>query len=567
MSEYAKRIEHQEYFELQRNKAEATSPSEISGINKQLECYRKEHDFDEKDEFPLFSKLNVVPEDQYVFLECKTYLDSEVRKKILRLREIKGTYSKGVKSLSGINDEIRDLKETIERLKNDAAYQDLKKAETGFDNKAKEIFSNLRINFIWTDRKEAVDRLKREKKRITDVLNENREEIEDRNSAYRRMSKYITSEDVIEKDSDAFNPILLKTVNVIGMTCTAQPRFKDDDDNDVRLNELNIDTVIVDEVSKVPFIEVLQPILYGKTVILVGDHKQLPPMFDRCLNDGEEARYDNSIINQETERMYQEMYENSFFEQLFDSSPDSMKSILHEQYRMHPDIMEVDNVFYGGKLEFKGNPADKEHHLEVCGNSGRKIIGSGNHVVFINVEGKEEKESGSTSFSNAKEADTVVKLLELINNSCSKDRDGNKLAAEYRRNKDPRLSAGVICTYADQARKIRDRIKSKRYNSFNVSPDERFMVKTVDDFQGDERDIIFLTMVRTRKSDFLKDFRRINVAISRARRLLIIVGNRKALESMNVMIDGVNRPVYRDMIRAIERKNGVLEKNAITGDD
>ncbi len=91
------------------------------------------------------------------------------------------------------------------------------------------------------------------------------------------------------------------------------------------------------------------------------------------------------------------------------------------------------------------------------------------------------------------------------------------------------------------------------------------MVKTVDDFQGDERDIIILSMVRTRKSPFISDFHRINVAVSRARRLLVIVGNRAALERINVRMDGRSVPVYRDMISMIERKGRVLRMEDIMG--
>jgi superfamily I DNA and/or RNA helicase len=90
------------------------------------------------------------------------------------------------------------------------------------------------------------------------------------------------------------------------------------------------------------------------------------------------------------------------------------------------------------------------------------------------------------------------------------------------------------------------------------------MVKTVDDFQGDERDIIILSMVRNR-SKFLTDYRRINVAISRARCLLIIVGNKIALEKMKVMLDNKEVPVYRNLIRAIEQKNGVLSERDVIG--
>ena len=562
VSEYSKRVEHSEYFDLKKEKSEASSPSEISRLNKQLKYYCEDNDFSEKDEFPFFSTLASVP-DKGVFLECKKHLDTVVGKKVSSLRAAKETFSEDQQDLSGVNAEISRLKERIESLKNDASYQRLSEAEKKFDAKAKEIFVKLRISIIWKTRDDAISELKREKRRIEDEFTSNRDELVERVKAYRRMSKYISSEEVIEKDSEAYVPILLKTVNVIGMTCSARANFRDSAENNIMLNELNIDVVIVDEVSKVPFVEIIQPILFGKTVILVGDHKQLPPIFDRRINEGEENSYDPEYINPESEARYKEMYEDSFFAKLFENSPESMKSPLRIQYRMHPDIMDVDNVFYGGELVFGGNVANKEHYLDIYGASGKKIIGRDNHVIFINVEGIEKLEPGSTSFTNPEEVRTVRKLLELINTNCRFDRKGQKLLHEYRSRDDERLSVGVICPYAEQAREIRK--NKERYRSFNSRVDEQFMVKSVDDFKGDERDVIILSMVRTRKSEFLRDFRRINVAISRARSLLIIVGNRKALESMNVMLDGSLVPVYRNMIHAIERKNGVLEQSVITG--
>ena len=230
---------------------------------------------------------------------------------------------------------------------------------------------------------------------------------------------------------------------------------------------------------------------------------------------------------------------------------------------MHPDIMEVDNVFYGGKLTFGGQASLKSHYLSIPGALGRTVIGPDDHVVFVDCKGRESKESGSTSYYNESEVEVVRRLLKSINSNCRKDRNGQSLGEEVDRHNDERLSVGVICAYADQARRIRK--GSKKYQSFNESSEERFMVKTVDDFQGDERDIIILSMVRTNRTSFLADFHRINVAVSRARRLLVIVGNRSVLESMSVTLDGRKVPVYGNMIRTIERKGRLLSMADITG--
>ena len=368
---------------------------------------------------------------------------------------------------------------------------------------------------------------------------------------------------------------LLRTVNVFGMTCTTTNGFKNDVDQRVQLGELNIDVVLIDEVSKIPFVELLQPILYGKTVILVGDHKQLPPMFTERIGDEEMARgdYNQIMINPEDEARYKKEYETSFFAKLFNDTSPRNKTTLDIQYRMHPDIMDVDNVFYDGQLKAGIKPIAREHYLNITGAYGSRIITPDTHVLFVNCNGREIQESGSTSYYNENEIRVVKALLEMINNGCKYDRNGQKLTGVVDKHHDNRLSVGVICPYADQAKRIRGK-KAQKYSSFNDSGDEKFMVKTVDDFQGDERDIIILSMVRTKKSRFLMNYHRINVAVSRARRLLIIVGNRKALEPMWVPMEddlgkdpdeGLKLPIYRNMIGAIERKNGVISEEKIIG--
>jgi superfamily I DNA and/or RNA helicase len=75
---------------------------------------------------------------------------------------------------------------------------------------------------------------------------------------------------------------------VFGITCTSRDRFTQSQLQElgkygiesVDIRKQGIDVVIVDEVSKSSFLDLLIPILYGKTIILVGDHRQLPPMYD-----------------------------------------------------------------------------------------------------------------------------------------------------------------------------------------------------------------------------------------------------------------------------------------------
>ena len=334
------------------------------------------------------------------------------------------------------------------------------------------------------------------------------------------------------------------------------------------LKRANLDVVIVDEVSKVSFLEVLYPILYGKTVILVGDDKQLPPTYESTINKDDLERYDPDIVNLELEREFQHMYETSFFRELYNSVPDCNKTMLTVQYRMHPDIMEADNIFYDNQLTYGGAEGNREHYLEIKGVQ-KKIITPKNHLVFIDTVGEEIRGfSGGTSCINNEEINVILSLLKKMEYGCHKDSNGIELGGRtFDKEHDPRLSLGVICGYSDQAKVIRTKLKGFKFQSFNRKDEEQFMVDTVDNFQGDERDIIILSLVRSDPSrSFMTKFNRINVAISRARCLLVIVGNAKAFSSLKIELDGKQDYVYRKIVDAAKRNHGYFTANDVLGE-
>ena len=561
LNEYDRASTHQRYFDLRESKRAAIEPSRISKINKDMQEYLQESGLDEERDFPVLSALPEVPELQGL-LSAKDAVDDVIGREDAALSRSMANMERGLRDTTAINRRISDLRDEIRALESDPSYADLERARGRFDSVAQDLYTKLKSTPSVSEPDEVISELEDQIGKAGRELSGDQKAMNEKVDAYRKIIKYLDSEDVRKNDKMVYNSLLLRSVNVIGMTCTSDTKIVGDDDT-LYLNNMNIDVVIMDEVSKVTFLDLLRPILYGKTVILVGDHKQLAPIYNG-IDQEEMGRYDESLINEQDEKEYARVFEKSFFEDLFNRTPETNRITLTTQYRMHPDIMDVDNVFYGGRLTFGGLPASKDHHLTVPGALGRTVIGEDDHVIFIDCKGIERKESGSTSYYNEAEANTVGALLDAINKNCRTDRDGRTLGGEILRNDDRRLSVGVICAYADQARRIRSK-GSRRYQSFNTDPEERFMVKTVDDFQGDERDIIILSMVRTRKSPFISDFHRINVAVSRARRLLVIVGNRAALERINVKMDGRSVPVYRDMISMIERKGRVLRMEDIIG--
>ena len=93
------------------------------------------------------------------------------------------------------------------------------------------------------------------------------------------------------------------------------------------------------------------------------------------------------------------------------------------------------------------------------------------------------------------------------------------------------------------------------------------MVETVDNFQGDERDIIILSLVRSNpERSFMTTFNRINVAMSRARCLLIIVGHAKAFSSLRIQLDEKNDFVYRKIVELARSNRGLFTDKDVLGE-
>ena len=153
---------------------------------------------------------------------------------------------------------------------------------------------------------------------------ENKEKI----PMYEKISNYITTEDVIESDRKDYTKELFENANVFGITCTSSDYFtsrnvdslSEYNIESIDIKSAGIDVVIIDEVSKSSFIDLLIPILYGKTVILVGDHRQLPPMYEFSkLRDDDFEGLDDSIINKDINKRFTELYEECFFKTLFEN--------------------------------------------------------------------------------------------------------------------------------------------------------------------------------------------------------------------------------------------------------
>lgn len=435
--------------------------------------------------------------------------------------------------------------------------------------------------------REEWDRLESDYKRAE---KENRQRV----PIFKEICQYLSSEDILEEDRLDYTRELYQNVNVFGITCTSRDKYTKSqltelakygiDDVDIR--KQGIDVVIIDEVSKSSFLDLLIPILYGKTIILVGDHRQLPPMYDlRNMREGDFDGLDENYITKELNEKYTELYEECFFKTLYEQVPDDFRVMLNKQYRCHSHIMEVFNHFYGGSKQGlsvgKMQQDDEKQHGLTVRIGGNPIIDPEHHIYFVDCTEKESSEDGSTSKQNKQEAAVVMELLKGLDAAAQDLLSKGKIQVNKERRIDERPSVGVICTYRDQARLISKRRKGQQYKGFSQKADERLIVNTVDDFQGDERDIILVSMVRNPRdhrfnADFVKQYQRINVALSRARKILIIVGSKKFLSeqtidlpdlSGNHQLDKHSYPVYQQIIDTIGFRGRILRAEDIIGEN
>ena len=523
----------------------------------------------------LVANISLIPEvirtvkDRIIEIKSSTI---EVLNK--ELRTIEDKQAELDKEIDSLKQQIKVINENIIDIQERNDVKDIQEAKYKLENDLIKFFKDFEIAEPYKDVDEGLKIIKRKWSELEDDFQAKEQENKEKIPMYEKIANYITSEDVIEEDRKVFTKDLFEHANVFGITCTSNDRFSgrnvdalsEYNIDEIDIKSVGIDVVIIDEVSKSSFIDLLIPILYGKTVILVGDHRQLPPMYEFSkLRDDDFEGLDESIINKDINKEFTKLYEECFFKTLFERIPDSYKTMLVQQYRCHEHIMNVFNHFYKGelKLGFAGQNNNKRHNVKLLSN-GRNIIEPDKHIYFVDCKQNETHEADSTSMYNTGEARVVVELIRKMNTYFKSHPELEK------------LSIGVICTYGDQARRVKELLKSEKVKTDAFKTDvEKMIVSTVDDFQGDERDIIILSTVRNpenpKRSDpgFILAYQRINVALSRARRMLIMVGNRKYLEEKGVIDlpdvygrvgkEQRNFRVYEEILATIERYGKVIE--------
>ena len=294
-------------------------------------------------------------------------------------------------------------------------------------------------------------------------------------------------------NTEELGKIFIEDVSVIGATCIGIANYYSNFD-------LSFDLVIIDEAGRATPPELFVPMILGKKIILVGDHKQLPPVVDKVLSD--EVRIRTNYKRYELEE--------SLFAYLQDKLNDNCKGILREQYRMHPVIGDlISETFYNNSIISMVNKDSRDHGYDKFGK---------NHIVWldtVNDHNKYEENIGTTK-QNRLEADKVVELLIDLNRTY--------------KNKGIKKEVAIITGYKAQKNLIIRQLERYNIDEFaNISIE----VDTVDAFQGRETDIVIYSIVRSNTEGnlgFLKDSRRLNVSLSRGRELLIIIGDSQCIK-------------------------------------
>ncbi len=248
-------------------------------------------------------------------------------------------------------------------------------------------------------------------------------------------------------------------------------------------------TLFIDEAAQALEPACWAALLKADRVVMSGDHQQLPPTV-KSITAAKGGLADT--LMQKVVALW----------------PRTV-SLLIVQYRMNKDIVSFPSRwFYGGRLQAAPEVAE------------RLVSPLDSPLMWLDTSalGYEERESRNKSLSNSEEARLVIHTL----------RDYVEMVSPQRIESE-RIDFGIITPYRGQARLIRRLLKMQHYFRHLR---RHIRVSTVDGFQGQERDVVVISLVRDNADGnigFLRDLRRMNVAMTRARMKLIIVGNAETL--------------------------------------
>ncbi|MBU1622371.1 MAG: IGHMBP2 family helicase [Nanoarchaeota archaeon] len=266
------------------------------------------------------------------------------------------------------------------------------------------------------------------------------------------------------------------------------------------IRSMKFDLVVIDEATQATEPSIIIPLSLGKKVVLAGDHKQLPP----------------TVLSQEKNKISELSV--SLFEKII-LKDKNLASTLKIQYRMNDDILNFPNKQFYSNLE--SAEENKNKHLDLIFEKSVVFIDS--HVKENTSQDSDESDEDLKSKFNEGEVNIVSKVVSTLRSLTLTNRN-----------------IMVLTPYNLQKQKLNNALKE-----FGIKS------KTVDEGQGQQSDIVILSLVRNNDESslgFLKDKRRFNVAITRAKVKLIVIGNIKTLSSDELYDSWLDNIRHKGMI-------------------
>ncbi len=319
-------------------------------------------------------------------------------------------------------------------------------------------------------------------------------------------------------------PFFARTRQVVCGTCVGIGRRQ----LDVARNRY--DLVVIDEAARCGPGELAVAMQSASWVVLVGDHRQLPPYNDRVIAKGVADRLGIPL---------EDVLHQSDFERAFNSSyGQRVRQTLTEQYRMLPAIRRIiSSVFYPDVELTDGRVAQHERLDNLPEPFTTPVVWY--DTSAFGTDGFEERVDRYDLINRA-EARSILYLLRLLQSApeawCSEGGDE---------------SIGVICMYSEQRNYVQELLVSSGLPEWLW---RRIKVETVDAYQGQENDIVLMSLVRNNERGelgFVDNPERLNVALSRAKDRLVILGSTSFIEA-----PGLSRSNLRQVLNAVREGDG-----------
>lgn len=329
-----------------------------------------------------------------------------------------------------------------------------------------------------------------------------------------------------ERQSSLYETIL-EYVDVVGATCIGINSNK-------LFANIPFDVVIVDESGQIQLHNLMVPLSRASKAILVGDHKQLPPVVDDELAaELEEQGFDPIFLQK------------SWFEILWDPMPEDHKTMLDTQFRCPAIISDfVSKAFYEEKY-FAGAGMEKKQPILPSFNATMAFIDTSK--ILNSFEQSRVTDGRTEVLGNEVETTIIIKTLMNFIRELPYLAEKNEI--------------GIIVPYKNHVLEVKRTIKKLKLDIGNLNVED--LVASVDSYQGQERDVIIFAFSRSNKGGnigFLADWRRLNVAMTRTKKQLIMVGSLKTLTMDN---NKKHESEFKQAMRILEselsNKNSIID--------